>query len=121
VNAHLQQSAQQHTTSMVVDDYFEHIGPGGQTPLQRMREAGYISGSQNSFQVGENIAWGTLWLGTPRSIVAAWMASPEHRANILDGRYRDTGIGVSSHPPRALGGGQSGGIYTQDFGVIAGK
>jgi hypothetical protein len=40
-----------------------------------MREAGYISGSQNSFQVGENIAWGTLWLGTPRSIVAAWMAS----------------------------------------------
>jgi uncharacterized protein YkwD len=118
-NSHLQQSAQGHTTSMVVDDYFEHVGPGGQTPLQRMREAGYISGS-HSFQVGENIAWGTLWLGTPRSIVAAWMASPEHRANILDGHFRDTGIGVSSHPPRALGGGMTGGIYTQDFGVVAG-
>ncbi len=118
-NPHLQQAAQGHTTSMVVNDYFEHVGPGGQTPLQRMREAGYISGSQ-SFQVGENIAWGTLWLGTPRSIVAAWMASPGHRANILDGHFRDTGIGVSSHPPRALGGGMSGGIYTQDFGVVAG-
>jgi len=119
-NPHLQQAAQGHTTSMVVNDYFEHIGPGGQTPLQRMREAGYISGSQSSLQVGENIAWGALWLGTPRSIVAAWMASPEHRANILDGHFRDTGIGVSSHPPRALGGGTSGGIYTQDFGVVAG-
>jgi len=118
-NPQLQQAAQGHTTSMVVNDYFEHTGPGGQTPLQRMREAGYISGS-HSFQVGENIAWGTLWLGTPRSIVAAWMASPLHRANILDGHFRDTGIGVSSHPPRALGGGMSGGIYTQDFGVIAG-
>jgi uncharacterized protein YkwD len=117
-NPHLQQAAQGHTTSMVVNDYFEHIGPGGQTPLQRMREAGYISGSQSSFQVGENIAWGTLWLGTPRSIVAAWMASPGHRANILDEHFRDTGIGVSSHPPRALGGGMRGGVYTQDFGVV---
>lgn len=117
-NPNLEQAAQGHTTSMVVNDYFEHIGPGGQTPLQRMREAGYISGSPSSFAVGENIAWGTLWLGTPRSIVAAWMASPGHRANILDGHYRDTGIGVSSHPPRALGGGMSGGIYTQDFGVV---
>lgn len=119
-NPRLQQAAQGHTTNMVVDDYFEHIGPRGQTPLQRMRAAGYIYSLQLSFQVGENIAWGTLWLGTPRSIVAAWMASPGHRANILDGHFRDTGIGVSSHPPRALGGGISGGIYTQDFGVVAG-
>jgi uncharacterized protein YkwD len=119
-NGHLQQAAQGHTENMVVNNYFEHLGPGGQTPLQRMRAAGYISGSQLSYAVGENLAWGTLWLGNPRSIVAAWMASPEHRANILNARYRDTGIGVSPHPPRSLSGGQSGGVYTQDFGVIAG-
>ncbi|HEX5853685.1 MAG TPA: CAP domain-containing protein [Solirubrobacteraceae bacterium] len=119
-NQHLQQAAQDHTESMVVGNYFEHLGPGGQTPLQRMRAAGYIYSSQLGYSVGENIAWGTLWLGTPRSIVAAWMASPGHRANILDARYRDTGIGVSSHPPRSLAGGQGGGIYTQDFGVLVG-
>ena len=57
---------------------------------------------------------------TPRAIVAAWMASPGHRANILDARFRDTGIGVSPHPPASLADGQAGAIYTQDFGVIIG-
>jgi uncharacterized protein YkwD len=46
------------------------------------------------------------------------MHSPGHRANILDPRYRDTGIGVSSHAPASLVHGQAGAIYTQDFGVI---
>jgi uncharacterized protein YkwD len=119
-NQRLQQAAQGHTESMVQGDYFEHLGPGGETPLQRMRASGYIYSSQIGYAVGENIAWGTLYLGTPRAIVAAWMASPGHRANILDSQYRDTGIGVSPHPPRSLGHGQSGGIYTQDFGVIVG-
>ena len=106
---------------MVVDDYFGHIGPGGATLLQRVRAAGYIDNSETGFAVGENIAWGILSLGTPTATVTAWMASPGHRANILDGHFRETGIGVSSHPPSGLGGGQSGGIYTQDFGVIAGR
>jgi uncharacterized protein YkwD len=119
-NPHLQQAAQGHTESMVVDNYFEHMGPQGETPLQRMRASGYIYNSQLGYAVGENIAWGTLWLGNPHAIVAAWMASPGHRANILDAQYRDTGIGVSPHPPRSLSGGQSGGVYTQDFGVIVG-
>ena len=119
-NTQLEQAAQGHTESMVEDDYFEHVGPNGETPLERMRAAGYIYNSQIGYEVGENIAWGTLWLGSPRAIVAAWMASPAHRANILDAQYRDTGIGVSPHPPSSLAGGKAGGIYTQDFGVIVG-
>jgi uncharacterized protein YkwD len=119
-NARLRRAAQGHTHSMVVHDYFEHVGaggPGGGTPLARMRAAGYIS-SARAYEIGENIAWGTLSLATPRAIVAAWMSSPAHRANILDPRYRETGIGVSPHPPAALAHGQSGAIYTEDFGVI---
>ena len=46
------------------------------------------------------------------------MASPGHRANILDAHFRDTAIGVSPHVPSSLSQGQPGGIYTQDFGVI---
>jgi uncharacterized protein YkwD len=116
-NARLRRAAQSHTESMAFGNYFEHVGPRGQTPLTRMRDAGYIS-SRVGFEVGENIAWGTLELATPRAIVAAWMASPPHRANILDPRYRETGIGVSPHPPASLAHGQAGAIYTQDFGVI---
>jgi uncharacterized protein YkwD len=120
LNANLQAAAQGHTQSMVADDYFEHVGPNGETPLARMRAAGYIYSSRIGYAVGENIAWGTLWLGSPSAIVAAWMASPGHRANILDAQYRETGIGVLPHPPSSLAHGQAGGIYTQDFGVIIG-
>ena len=103
---------------MASEDYFSHTAPNGETPLDRMRASGYIDSSQEGYEVGENIAWGTLWLASPQSIVSAWMASPGHRANILDAHYRETGIGVSSHPPASLADGQAGGIYTQDFGTI---
>jgi uncharacterized protein YkwD len=115
-NERLVRAAQSHTESMAFGDYFEHVGPGGETPLSRMRRTGYIYSSRLGFEVGENIAWGSLWLGTPKAVVASWMASPGHRANILDERFRDTGIGVSPHVG-AFAHGQSGGIYTQDFGV----
>jgi uncharacterized protein YkwD len=117
-NKRLRRAAQAHSQSMAFGDYFEHDGPSGQTPLARIRDAGYISSSHDGFEVGENIAWGTLGLATPRAIVAAWMASAGHRANILDPHYRETGIGVSPHPPASLAHGQAGAIYTQDFGVI---
>jgi uncharacterized protein YkwD len=117
-NARLEAAAQGHTEDMVLGGYFDHIGPRGDTPVSRVRAAGYIYSSRIGYEIGENIAWGTLWLATPRSIVAAWMASPGHRANILDTRFRDSGIGVSAHPPSPLAGGQAGAIYTQDFGVI---
>jgi uncharacterized protein YkwD len=120
-NRRLRRAAQAHTESMAFGNYFEHVGPGGSgggTPVARLRAVGYISSSRVGYEVGENIAWGTLGLATPRAIVAAWMASPPHRANILDRRYRETGIGVSPHPPASLAGGQPGAIYTQDFGVI---
>ncbi len=112
----LQHAAQAHTDSMAYRDYFEHDGPRGDTPLSRIRAAGYLYSSQVSYEVGENIGWGTLWEGTPQAVVAAWMASPGHRANILDARFRSTGIGVSTHPPFSLARGQAGAVYTQDFG-----
>jgi uncharacterized protein YkwD len=118
LNPALAQAAQSHTESMAFGNYFEHVGPRGDTPLDRARSAGYITDPRRGFEVGENIAWGTLWLSSPRAIVAAWMASPAHRANILNARYRDTAVGVSPHAPASLAHGQSGGIYTQDFGVI---
>jgi uncharacterized protein YkwD len=117
-NSRLQQAAQGHTDGMAFGDYFEHVGPGGETPGDRMRACGYIYSSQVGYEIGENIAWGTLSQGTPEAIVAAWMASTGHRENILNAHFRDTAVGVSPHVPSSFGHGQSGGIYTQDFGVI---
>jgi uncharacterized protein YkwD len=115
VNARLERVAQKHSQDMASGDYFDHVGPRGDTPASRMRAAGYLSGS-GGYEIGENIAWGTLWLATPRSIVAGWMASAGHRANILDGYFRDTGIGISPRPLASLARGQAGAMYTQDFG-----
>jgi uncharacterized protein YkwD len=118
VDPHLGCAAQAHSDDMASADYFDHVGPGGDTPLSRVRHCGYIYSSQAGYEIGENIGWGTLWLATPRAMVSAWMASPGHRANILDGRYRDTAIGVSPHPLSSMARGQAGAVYTQDFGVI---
>ncbi len=118
LSSRLQIAAQQHTESMVQGDYFSHYGPDGRTPAERMRAAGYITGAGVGYSIGENIAWGSLELATPKSIVAAWMRSPEHRANILDSSYRETAIGVIARLPESVSEGQPGAIYTQDFGVL---
>jgi uncharacterized protein YkwD len=115
-NWRLGRVAQSHSDSMARAGYFGHDGPGG-SPLNRMRAAGYVSRARG-YDVGENIAFGTLWLSTPRAIVSSWMHSPGHRANILDGRFRDTAIGVAPRMPWSFSHGQPGAIYTQDFGVV---
>ena len=105
---------------MSAQAYFEHTSPDGQTPLSRVQACGYVSGQQAAYEVGENIAWGTLNLATPASIVTAWMNSPDHRANILRAAFRQEGLGVDASVPGSLGNGQPGATYTQDFGVITG-
>lgn len=117
-NGKLMRAAQGHSEDMIAQDYFSHYGPSGDTPGSRMRAAGYIPSPNVGYEIGENIAWGTLGLATPKAIVEAWMHSQGHRENILDPHYRDTGMGVVAAVPRSLGSGQPGAIYTQDFGVI---
>jgi uncharacterized protein YkwD len=111
-------AATSHSRDMDARHYFEHVSPGGQTLLMRVRASGFIPGGRVGYTLGENIAWGTLWLGTPRSIVKAWMGSPGHRANILNRSYRYTGVGIDAPLPRSMSEGQAGGMYTQDFGTI---
>jgi uncharacterized protein YkwD len=117
-NPLLEQAAQGHTENMIAENYFEHISPSGSTPMMRMRTSGYIYSSRVGYAVGENIAWGTLQLATPKAIVDAWIASPGHLANILNPQFRDTAIGVLPEVPNALAPAQEGALYTQDFGVI---
>jgi uncharacterized protein YkwD len=117
VDGHLRRAAQKHSDGMVAHDYFDHAGPDGESLLERIRASGYLHSPRSGYAIGENIAWGTLTLATPEAIVAAWMASSEHRANILNPSFRDTGIGVVPETPSSLEG-QPGATYTQDFGVL---
>jgi uncharacterized protein YkwD len=66
---------------------FTHT-PCGTKMWAPMTRTGYARGC---YSVGENLAWADPGM-TPRQIVQAWLDSPEHRANLLDARFRDTGV-----------------------------
>jgi uncharacterized protein YkwD len=117
-DSRLEAAAQSHGKEMIALNYFDHIAPSGETPVERIRATGYIPSSEVGYVLGENLAWGTLTLSTPEAIVKAWIASPEHLANILEGKYVDTGIDVEPEVPSSLAEGVQGALYTQEFGVI---
>lgn len=117
-NSELEAAAEEHSQELISDDYFAHVSPAGVTPVDRIRTTGYIPNSTVGYVIGENLAWGTYGLATPQAIVAAWIASPEHLANILEAQYTETGIGVVPDVPASLGYGAPGATYAQEFGVI---
>ena len=111
----LQRAALRHGGDMVANGYFAHEGRNGSQPAQRIRAAGYLS-SGGGWRIGENLAWGTGDLATPRAIMAAWMNSPGHRANILLPAYREIGFGVIAGNPRTRDG--AGATFVTEFGVV---
>jgi len=114
----LQVVAQAHSADMVARDYFEHTTPSGVTAMRRILDSGFVPAGAG-YAIGENIAFGTGVLATPREIVQAWMHSTEHRDNILSPGYRSEGMGVVPAVPAQYATGQDGAIYTQDFGAVA--
>jgi uncharacterized protein YkwD len=114
-NRDLFRSATGHSNDMVRHRYFSHYGSGGSTLTGRVRRAGYLSGAGFYF-VGENIGGGPgRRFGSPVQVFRSWMHSPPHRANILDPRFRDFGVGVSRGYP--YGGGRRAATYTLDLGA----
>jgi uncharacterized protein YkwD len=114
-NGKLRHAAAAYSRLMVSQGFFSHVSPGGSTLESRVNSTHYLDGAR-SWSIGENIAWGTGALGTPRAIVKAWMNSPGHRENILNGTYRDIGIGIATGAPIPAGAAAGGGTYTTDFG-----
>ena len=107
--------AASYARQMVRGQFFDHTSPAGSTLLARIRSTSYLR-DVTSWSVGENLAWGSGNLATPRAMVRAWMQSAEHRANLLDRHFADVGIGVAAGAPVALEPGELGGTYVTDFG-----
>ncbi len=109
-NRLLAKAAGKHSRDMVKRGYFDHTSPSGTDPGDRTAAAGYSASTW-----GENIAWGSGSLATPRSIVKAWMNSAGHRENILRRSFKDSGMGVAVGAPGPGAGGLPAATYTQDF------
>lgn len=63
--------------------------PCGSDPTASLRTAGY---RYSTF--GENLFVGPWGQVTPREVVAAWLQSPPHRANVLRPGFRDIGAAL---------------------------
>ena len=114
LNHRLAVAARGHARDMVRRDYFSHDSFSGASFVDRIRHNGYLRG-RRAWVVGENLAWGAGNRSTPASIVRAWMNSPGHRANILQRRFREVGIGLAMGAP--TGSFDTAATYATDFGA----
>lgn len=100
----LDQAAVGHSVSMANNDFHAHVSPvDGTDPGDRIAAVGY-----NAQAWGENIAAG---YPDEEAVVDAWLASPGHCLNIMNGSFTEMGAGYAENPASTYG------IYwTQNFG-----
>ncbi|WP_378951182.1 CAP domain-containing protein [Pelosinus sp. sgz500959] len=84
-NSQLTNLGEKYAQDMINRNFFAHTNPEGQSPFDRMQQAGI---SYNS--AGENIAINSNVTAAEK----AFMNSSGHRANILNTGYTEVGIGV---------------------------
>lgn len=82
-----ERAAKVHAEDMVGRSYFSHTTPEGWGPSERLT----MTGATGFNSAGENIAYGQA---SAAAVMAAWMNSSGHRANILNASYTHLGVGV---------------------------
>ncbi len=83
-NSNLLNAAAGHSADMASQNYFSHTSLDGRSFDQRISAAGYAWSN-----VGENIAAGQ---SSVSSVMADWMASAGHCANIMNSRFTEVGV-----------------------------
>jgi len=82
--------AREHSADMAQRDFFAHVSPDGLSPGDRADGAGlgYIA-------VAENIGVSLEMEDPVAAVVDGWLNSPGHYANLMNPRFRHTGVGVA--------------------------
>jgi uncharacterized protein YkwD len=116
VSAPLAAAAAAHSTQMARLGYFSHNSANG-APFSRRIVVYYSPRGYRSWTAGENLLWGSPDVGAARAL-KMWLASPPHRANLLNPRWREVGLSAV-HSARAPGvyGNAPATIITADFGA----
>jgi LysM repeat protein len=89
----LMYAAQTQASWGLENNHFGHDGPGGSTPDDRAKAAGYGSG-ENSFAI-ENVAAGTASLNTPELVVTMWQGDWGHLNAMISADYEHIGVGFA--------------------------
>jgi uncharacterized protein YkwD len=116
LSARLSAAAAQHSDQMTRRGYFAHQSADGTTMGDRV---GHFYGSHGYryWAVGENLLWSSPSISASGSL-SLWFGSPQHRANLLSGEWREIGL-AAVHATSAPGvfGGSRVTVVTADFGV----
>jgi hypothetical protein len=83
----LDEAARLKAQDMAKNSYFAHYSPDGVSPWHWFGKANY-----NFVHAGENLA---IHFTDSEDLVDAWMDSPTHRANIMNGNYAEIGVGTA--------------------------
>ncbi|MBI5654536.1 hypothetical protein HZC53_02720 [Candidatus Uhrbacteria bacterium] len=86
-NIKLMNAAQAKADDMLAKQYFSHIGPGGELPWKWITDSGYAYKS-----AAENLA---IHFTEAEDVESGWLASPNHRQNLINPKYSEVGVGVS--------------------------
>src|SRR5919199_234310 len=101
VDFHLVRAARSHSRDMLRHRYFGHGDFGNR--MSRFHVRGRV--------FAENLYWGSGVMGA-NAAVAGWLASPPHRANLLDPQLRRVGVAT---PLGSFGGFSTATMVTADF------
>jgi uncharacterized protein YkwD len=102
MNPALRCAARAHSQDMIDRKFFDHTNPGGEGPSQRVAKTGFVARSW-----GENIAAGNA---TAAQTMQQWLTSAGHCQNLMNGGYRQIGVGYRP-------GGSYRHYWTQVFGT----
>jgi uncharacterized protein YkwD len=87
LNGTLTHVALRYAQDMATYGYMSHTGHDGSSPAARVSRSGY-----RWSEVGENLASGIM---TPEEVVAGWLQSPDHCANLMDPLFTQVGLGFA--------------------------
>jgi uncharacterized protein YkwD len=88
MNGKLTTAADRHCKDMTRNSFFAHKGSDGTFVQDRVKDTGYAKDG-DEWGCGENIYSGS---GTAAGAFNAWKNSPGHRANMLNGLFKETGL-----------------------------
>jgi uncharacterized protein YkwD len=80
----IEQATRLHSDDMYRNNFFSHTGSDGSSAGDRLSRVGYDWATY-----GENIAWGYR---SEASVIAGWLSSDGHCANIMNGGVREMGL-----------------------------
>jgi uncharacterized protein YkwD len=100
----LGQVALAYAREMAAFGYMQHTGRDGSSPQARITRSGY-----RWSEVGENLARGIM---TPEEVVAGWLNSPEHCANLMAPAFRQAGVAFAVNPRD-----EAGVYWAMEFGT----